>query len=44
MSLEGSKNKVITKLPVGQQLLQIIIFGYMEENHLKRIAIYLENY
>ena len=38
-NLEGSENKVITKLTVGSQLLQITIFGFMEENPLKKIKI-----
>ena len=43
-ALEESKNKVITRLPVGCSILQIIIFGFMEEDLLKKILIYQGNY
>ena len=43
-ALEGSTNKVITKLPVGSAIVANNYFGFMEENHLRRILCYLENY
>ena len=35
--LEESKNKAITKLASRVHYLQITTFGFMEENHLKKI-------
>ena len=43
-ALEGSKNKIETKLPVGSCVMQTITFGFMEENHSKKIKILVENF